>query len=96
MLDEAIEGPAQRHQAGNLGGMHISDSAGQNAMLDLAPLSDALRLDTVPHPARRRWPIFQCLRAGRHRFATRHFVPAIGYAESQSRSDTGDDPQNMN
>ena len=45
MLDEAVEGPPQRHQAGNLGGMRISNGPGQNAMLDLAPLRDAMRLE---------------------------------------------------
>ena len=45
MLDEAVERPPQRHQAGNLGGMHIGDGPGQNTMLDLAPLHDALRLE---------------------------------------------------
>jgi len=39
VFDKAIEGPAQRHQADNLGGMRISNSAGQDAMLDLPPLA---------------------------------------------------------
>lgn len=42
LLDKAIEGPAQRHQAGRFLGMHIGHSAGHGAMLDLAPLGDAL------------------------------------------------------
>ena len=44
VLDEAIEGAAQRHQAGNLVGMHIGDGTGQTTMLDLAPLLDATLL----------------------------------------------------
>ena len=44
VFDEAIEGAAQRHQAGNLVGMHIGDGAGQATMLDLAPLLDATLL----------------------------------------------------
>src|ERR1700712_4506341 len=45
VLDKAIEGSPQRHQAGNLGGMRVSNGAGQDAMLDLPPLGDALLLE---------------------------------------------------
>lgn len=45
VLDEAVEGPPQRHQAGNLAGMRIGDSAGQNAMHDLPPLLDTALLE---------------------------------------------------
>src|ERR1700712_5529953 len=45
VFDEAVEGPTQRHQAGNFGGMRIGNSAGQDAMLALPPLRDALLLE---------------------------------------------------
>ena len=45
VLDEAVEGPAQRHQAADLLRVHIGDRAGQAAVLDLAPLRDALFLE---------------------------------------------------
>jgi hypothetical protein len=45
VFDEAIEGTTQRHQAGYLGGMRIGDGAGQDAMLDLAPMLDAALLE---------------------------------------------------
>ena len=41
VLDEAVERTARRHQAGNFVGVHISDGAGQDAMLDMLPLRDA-------------------------------------------------------
>ena len=41
LLDKAIEGPPQCHQAGDLAGMHIGDAARKAAMHDLAPLRDA-------------------------------------------------------
>ena len=45
LLDEAVERTAQRHQAGNLLGLRVGDRAGQDAMLDLAPLFDAALLE---------------------------------------------------
>src|SRR5271154_5537828 len=45
MFDEAVEGPPQSHQAGNLSGMRIGDGTGQSAMLDLSPLFDAAFLE---------------------------------------------------
>jgi hypothetical protein len=45
MFHEAIEGAPQRHQAPNFPGMHISDRAGQDAMLDLPSLLDTALLE---------------------------------------------------
>ena len=42
LLDKAIEGPAQRHQTGNFLGVRIGHGAGQDTVLDLAPLGYAL------------------------------------------------------
>ncbi len=47
VLDEAIEGASQPHQAGRLLGMHIGNSAWQHAVLDLAPLLDTAPLEPV-------------------------------------------------
>ena len=44
VFDEAVERATRRHQTGNLGGVDIGDGAGQNAVLDLRPLRDALCL----------------------------------------------------
>ena len=45
VLDEAVERTTQRHQAGDLLGLRVGDRAGQDAMLDLAPLLDAALLE---------------------------------------------------
>jgi len=45
VFDEAVKGAPQRHKAAYLSGMNIGDAAGQSAMLDLAPLRDALFLE---------------------------------------------------
>ena len=42
LFNKAIEGPPQCHQAPDLAGMHIGDTAWKAAMHDLAPLCDAL------------------------------------------------------
>ena len=44
VFDEAVEGPPQRHQARDLGGMHIGNGAGQHTVRNLFPLRDALLL----------------------------------------------------
>lgn len=44
MLDKAIERTAHLHQTAELCVMHIGNGAGEGAMLDLAPLFEAARL----------------------------------------------------
>src|SRR3546814_18109416 len=50
VLDEAIEGPAQRHQTGDLFGMHIGAGSGLDHMMDLTPLREELLLETDVRP----------------------------------------------
>ena len=42
LLDKAVKGSPQSHQARNLAGMRIGHAARNDAMHDLAPLGDAL------------------------------------------------------
>src|SRR5699024_1454278 len=41
LLDKAVKGPPQGHQAGDLTSMRIGHAAGKTSMHDLAPLDDA-------------------------------------------------------
>lgn len=45
VVDEAVEGPAWRHQAGHLAGPDIGDRARQATMRDMPPLRDAALLE---------------------------------------------------